>query len=236
MFDQLHNGFEFSGLSPDRLSLPVDAAAYLSRTATRIGYDADTVAQPIQDRIRTIIQSGLDAVRMGGIGRMTAIDSWDAEGIAGLGLAIRSAQWARVVSRMVSPRQAVCFVLTLGEELDRLKAPAELFEAYVLDAFGSELIEQAAGLVEQHLVRWAASNAMACSRRFSPGYCDWPLAAGQKEIFTLLNPTVIGVKALSSGAMLPSKSISAVMLTADKVPLAFPCPFCKKSDCDHRRA
>jgi hypothetical protein len=236
MFDQLHNGFEFSGLSPARLFLPVDAAAYVSRTATRIGYDVNTVSQPIRDRLRAIIQSGMDAVRMGGIGRMTAVDSWDAEGISGRGMAVKSAQWGRVVARMVSPRQMVCFVLTLGEEFDRVKEQTALFDAYVLDGFGSELIEQAAVLVEQHLARWAQNNAMGCSRRFSPGYCDWPLAAGQKEIFVLLNPAAIGVKALSTGAMLPSKSISAVMITADQVPLAYPCPFCKNTKCDHRRA
>jgi len=236
VFDQLQDGFEFSCLSLTHFSLPMDAAAYVSRTASRVGYDADAVSQSIRDKIQAVIQDGIDMVRIGGVGRMTEIDSWDSERIVGREIAIKSVNWARVVSRMVSPRRAICFVLTLGEGLDRAMEKAALFEAYVLDGFGSELIEQVADFVEHRIVRWAESEGLACSRRFSPGYCDWPLAEGQKEIFSLLNPAAIGVSALDSGAMLPSKSISAVMISADRVPLAYPCQFCKKINCDHRRA
>ncbi|MEW6077345.1 MAG: hypothetical protein AB1724_06020 [Thermodesulfobacteriota bacterium] len=236
MWDHLTDGFLFSGFSPDRLSLSREAADYVSRTTVRVGYDSDNVSQPIREKIRAAIQTGLDAVSLAGIGRMTAIDAWDEEKITGREIVVFSPHWARVVSRMAAPRAMVCFVLTLGEAFDRVRERMELFEAYVLDGFGSELIEQAAARVEDNIVGWAQKNAMACSRRFSPGYCDWPLAAGQKGMFAFLDPAVIGVKALPSGAMLPSKSVSAVIITADQVPLAWPCPFCRNMTCDHRRA
>jgi len=237
MFDQLHKGeFKFSGLSPETISLPDDAAAYVSRVIPRIGYDPAVVSQSVMEKIEAVIQAGLKAVHMAGMGRMTTVATWDAGCIAGQDLVIKSVHWAHVVSKMSAVRQMVCFALTLGEAFDRAKAGAELFESFVLDGFGSELIEQAADQMEDILARWAASAGLECTRRFSPGYCDWPLAAGQKEIFSFLNLTDIGISALTSGAMLPSKSISAMMITADQVPLECPCRFCNKKDCDHRRA
>ncbi len=235
VFDQLNKGFfQFSQLPPGKVFPGIEGVDFVSRVVPRIGYD-DGISVAKKERIRTIMQSGLDSVRMSGITRMTSIDAWDNEGLSGGGLQIKSPQWAGVVSRMTAPRHLICFVLTLGEAFDRIKKDRALFETYVLDGLGSELIETAAQMAEEYIAVWAESNAMDCSRRFSPGYCDWPLPSGQKAVFNFLQPDAIGVKALSTGAMLPSKSISAVMITADQVPLKCPCQFCPQRDCDHRR-
>ena len=235
MIDDLDKGFTFSGLRPDQLGLPAVAAAYIAPTAVRIGYNPDAISGSVRERMAKIIEVGLAAVGPAGIGRVTAIESWDASTIVARGMTIQSPRWAKIVERMVSPRQLVCFVLTLGGSFDRIKARTSLFEAYVLDAWGSEMIERMADAVEAEVSRWAMSRQTACSRRFSPGYCDWSLADGQRRIFSLLAPTTIGVTAQESGAMLPSKSVSAVIITADRIPLAYPCPFCGQRDCDHRR-
>lgn len=236
VFDQFHNGFfEFTGFPPEAVFPGIETVDFVSRVISRIGYDADTVSASKRERIEAIIQPGLGAVQMSGIGRMADIDAWDAKGLSGGGLEIKSPQWAGVVSRMITPRRLICFVLTLGESFERLKQGRALFDVYVLDGLGSELIETAAEMAEQRLAVWAGANSMACSRRFSPGYCDWPLASGQKALFDFLNPAAIGVGVLSTGAMRPSKSISAVVLTADQVPLICPCRFCPQKDCDHRR-
>lgn len=232
----MNNGrLDFSDVSPETILPGIAGVDFVSRVIPRIGYDAATVSSAIRDRIQAILQPGLDVVRMGGLVRTTPVGAWDPAGISARGLKINSPQWAGVVSRMQTPRQIVCFVLTLGEAFDRHKNGGALFDTYVLDGFGSELIETAVQMMEQRLVAWAESKSMACSRRFSPGYCDWPLGPGQKALLDFLAPDAIGVKALASGAMLPSKSVSAVMITADAVPLVCPCPFCKNTDCDHRR-
>lgn len=236
MFSKLQNGFfEFKGLSPEAVFPDIAEFDFVTRVICRIGYDIGTVSPVIKDRIKTIVQTGCKAVEMGGIVRITTVDAWESGKISGEGLEIDSIQWARVVSRMISPRQIVCFVLTLGEDFDRIKKDTALFDAYVLDGFGSELIEAVALGTEQRITAWAASNNMASSRRFSPGYCDWPLASGQKAVFDFLKPAAIGIRALSTGAILPTKSVSSVMITADQVPLICPCKICKKKTCDHRR-
>ncbi len=237
MIEGLHKGnFRFSGLSPASLSLPVQAADYVDRVAFRIGYGPGAVTPAIRQRIEGIVHTGLDVVKIAGIGRRAAIIDRDAERIFAPGLVIESAHWSRVVSRMSPGRQLACFVLTLGDGPDRLQSGFELFESFVLDGFGSELIEQTADRVERVLAEWFETRGLACTRRFSPGYCDWPLGAGQQAIFSFLNPADIDVSALTTGTMIPSKSISAVMIAAEKAPLATPCSFCPNKDCDHRRS
>ena len=236
VFDQLQNGFfEFTGLKPEAVFPDIDDVDYVNRVIPRIGYDIRSISPAIRDRITANVRTAREAVEMGGMVRLTTVDAWESGKISGDGLEIDSAHWARVVSRMTSPRRIVCFLLTLGESIDRIRKDKPLFEAYVLDGFGSEMIETAAQKAEQRIIAWAASNNMACCRRFSPGYCDWPLASGQKAVFGFLKPDAIGVRALVTGAMRPTKSVSAVMITADQVPLICPCRFCGKKECDHRR-
>jgi len=235
MIDDLDKGFTFSGICPDQLGLPAAAEAYIAPTAVRIGYNPDAISASVRERMAKIIEAGLATVSLAGIGRVTALEGWGVSTIVARGMTIHSPRWAQVVARMVSPRQLVCFVLTLGEAFDRMKEGTSLFDAYLMDALGSEMIERTADAVEAEIVRWAASRQTACSRRFSPGYCDWPLADGQRQFFSLLGPGTIGVTAQESGAMLPSKSVSAAIITADRIPLAYPCSFCGQRDCDHRR-
>ncbi|MEA3470706.1 MAG: hypothetical protein U9R24_03210, partial [Thermodesulfobacteriota bacterium] len=99
---------------------------------------------------------------------------------------------------------------------------------------GSECIEMAADMLEAEWKKEVESRGFAYSLRFSPGYCDWALE-GQEVIFNALDAGRIGVRLAPYSVMIPGKSISAVALMAEEVPVVTPCVFCPKRDCPWRR-
>ncbi len=150
-------------------------------------------------------------------------------------MAVYSSRWASIIRFMEPPVVMGCFAATLGGELENLKGKVGLFDAYVLECLGAEVTETVGDKLESALSDQFLSQAMACSRRFSPGYCDWPLALGQKAVFEFLNPESIGITIMRTGTMVPEKSITAVMLGAGKLYYKTPCPICPKKDCPYRR-
>ena len=105
----------------------------------------------------------------------------------------------------------------------------------LLDAVGSVLVEWMADRLESHIAGILLDQGLQATGRFSPGYCDWEIQDGQKEIFRCLTPETLGVECTSSGMMVPRKSISACMLGAQEVANRYPCVFCARSDCEYRR-
>jgi len=110
-----------------------------------------------------------------------------------------------------------------------------LFDAFLLDAFGSVVTEYEADQLTHHLKTLPETACYELSRRFSPGYCDWKLQPGQDILFQFLKPNAIGLDSLPSGAMVPTKSITAVMIGAKKIKKSSPCFFCNEGSCTHRR-
>jgi hypothetical protein len=109
--------------------------------------------------------------------------------------------------------EMVCFIATVGrgieKEVDKLTEENRLSDAFILDAMGSVGVEN---LVEQFYQRMLVdyrSQGRSLSLRFSPGYCDWPVS-GQKKLFQLMAPELIGVELLESCLMESRKSISGV--------------------------
>ncbi|MFZ5563885.1 MAG: hypothetical protein ACOZBW_07510 [Thermodesulfobacteriota bacterium] len=238
LFDDstLDAGFRYTGLGPEAFGLPLAAEDYLAPVAGRIGYGPENLPSGEKaGRIVKILSGGIGAVAMAGLGKPAPVTEWGGGAFSAGPVSVQSPRWAHVVRQARKPWDLFCFVLTLGHAFDRLKAEAGLFESYVLDGLGSEMVERAADHVEQELRTWCATRNLACSRRFSPGYCDWPLAAGQQALSAFLNPGAIDVRVLATGAMVPSKSISAAVVTAQALPLSFPCPVCKQADCPWRR-
>lgn len=238
LFDDstLDAGFRFTGLDPEALGLALCAEACFEPVARRIGYGPDTFPSGEKaGRIRTVIDQGIEAVVLAGLGRPANLTEWGKGFFLAGPVRVESARWSHVVRQSKEPQDLYGFVLTLGEGFDRLKADAGLFDAYVLDGLGSEIVEQAADGVEKRLRAWCATRNRGCSRRFSPGYCDWPLAQGQQALAAFLQPAAIDVTMLATGAMVPSKSISGAVITARSLPLSCPCPVCNQTDCSWRR-
>ena len=108
--------------------------------------------------------------------------------------------------------------VTLGEGVDRAVRRAgigDVAAASAADALASALAEQAADAAQRLLEGKTAEKGMYLTSRYSPGYGDWPLAA-QRGISALLDlPKNLGVTVTDHFLMLPRKSITAVLGTAD---------------------
>lgn len=143
----------------------------------------------------------------------------------------------------VSPRAEsfVLFAVTLGHSIsDRI---SHLFGANdfaigsMLDSAASEGADLAADELqsahEEYLRSINALNDSKAVLRYSPGYCGWHIS-GQKKLFSVLRPDRIGVHLTDSYLMQPIKSVSGVMIAADKRDFYFEdkYPFC--ADCKDR--
>jgi hypothetical protein len=167
--------------------------------------------------------------------RVLPIEKIDECGIHTEAGVIESAMLSRLARQCRGKRFAAFMVATLGGEYEGVGDALEsLTERFVLDMAGSECIEMAADMIEAEWKKEVKSRGFAYSLRFSPGYCDWALE-GQEIIFNALDAGRIGVCLTPHSVMIPKKSISAVALMAEEVPVVSPCVFCPKEDCLWRR-
>ena len=149
---------------------------------------------------------------------------------------------SRVIARLSEKCEKVAiFILTIGNHLEEMVAYlAEnglVLQASVLDAIGSDAVEQLAVFVEDRIRKIAGSWGISISRRFSPGYCDWDVSQ-QEMIFRALSDNSAGVRLTEEYLMLPRKSISGIIGIGSRnsnVEDYNPCNTCLKQDCPGRR-
>ena len=136
-----------------------------------------------------------------------------------------------------------CFLATLGNKIDkeivRLTSRKRSPDAYILDAMGSNAIENVVERFHGRAKKRMLSKDKAVTLRLSPGYCDWPLRE-QKKIFSLLDSEKIGVELTASSLMQPRKTISGIFgimpPSANCKTAAYnPCSDCRKEHCIARR-
>jgi len=101
---------------------------------------------------------------------------------------------------------------TIGSELekrvDEIKEQ-DMTDAFILDAAGSEAVEQSANFVSRILNEEAEKQECSIGLRFSPGYGDWPLEASRK-ILRKIPVEKIDIEMTDSGIIRPRKSITAI--------------------------
>ena len=146
----------------------------------------------------------------------------------------------RVISRLLKQSQKVAiFALTIGSRLEattsRLSDEKLMVESAIVDAVGSAAAEGLADAVQGVVGEQAAAEGLAISRRFSPGYCDWPIIQ-QKQLFAALGEDTAGIRLSVGGLMIPQKSVSGIIGIGPEAVAEFnPCRTCKKKDCVGRR-
>lgn len=96
---------------------------------------------------------------------------------------------------------------TLEEESGRLIKENEMLRGLVLDALGSEAVEQVALQSEKVISQESEKLNLWPSKRFSPGFGKWDIRE-QQFIFQMLPAHNIGVRINESCMMIPRKSIS----------------------------
>jgi cobalamin-dependent methionine synthase I len=83
----------------------------------------------------------------------------------------------------------------------------EMMKALILDAIGSEAVEQVARQTDKVLCEKAREIDLWPSKRFSPGYKSWNIEE-QRYIFRMIPGEDIGVTLNESLMMIPRKSVS----------------------------
>jgi hypothetical protein len=158
--------------------------------------------------------------------------------LTGEAISIQSKNLCMLALHMNTPLFIYGFALTLGNEIDSIISETQrtsLSDSLFFDAAGSFFAEHYASIIEAHLESALKKTGLEISSRFSPGYCDWEVGAGQKELFNFLNPEKIGLSLLDSLVMSPMKSVTGIIIAARRVDHKTPCAFCPKEKCINRR-
>lgn len=104
--------------------------------------------------------------------------------------------------------------LTLGNTLDEKIASlfdqGEYTQATILDAIGSDGVEQLANKINGIIKQEAFRKGYHLTRRFSPGYGNWNIQA-QKDLLDVLGTSKIGIFMTESYMLNPQKSITAIL-------------------------
>ena len=134
---------------------------------------------------------------------------------------------------------AALFLCTAGEEIGtrsrKSMKDGDLLKGYVYDVVGSEAVEAAADLMQDHLGREIKALGKGITNRFSPGYCGW-LVAEQHKLFHLMPDNFCGIKLTPSALMIPIKSVSGIIGIGEKVKRhPYTCSLCDMEDCIYRR-
>ncbi len=153
-------------------------------------------------------------------------------------LSIHSQRLAAMASQTSRPSYITAYAITLGPGIDDIIAERQkdsMLDAYITDAAGSVVVEHYIRKLHEYLADEYKKKGFLITERYSPGYCDWDIREGQKELFEFLNPEEIGIHILPSSAMMPQKSVTSIVIGAEKVPHKTPCPFCNYTECSHRK-
>jgi len=125
----------------------------------------------------------------------------------------------RIVSNDLANLLQNCFrayglAITIGRELerwrDRLRDNKEMREAIIVDAIGSEVVEELTNDFNRQLNDWLAKDGYKTTRRFSCGYGDWSIS-GQKDFIDWLGAKNIGISIRESFQLVPEKSVTALI-------------------------
>ncbi|MBD3853461.1 MAG: hypothetical protein IFJ96_01660 [Acidobacteria bacterium] len=130
------------------------------------------------------------------------------------------------------------FAITIGEvvcgEILRLFGDGDPALGYALDTIASAGAESLAGaMARDYQDSLSQSGSIAPDMRvlpYSPGYCGWHVS-GQGKLFDVLRPERIGVSLNTSYLMQPLKSVSGVLVAADKEVHEFDIDFAFCTDC-----
>ncbi|UCB43147.1 MAG: hypothetical protein JSV77_00405 [Dehalococcoidales bacterium] len=149
---------------------------------------------------------------------------------------------SQVISELLKMCEKVAvFALTidgyLEETVAQLAENGLIVQARVLDAIGSNAVEQVADHVQDIVKDRVSTQGFHISRRYSPGYCDWEVDQ-QQTLFRAMNGSNISIQLTDKNLMLPRKSISGIIgigTCKSEIENYNPCVSCQQHDCPGRR-
>jgi hypothetical protein len=139
------------------------------------------------------------------------------------------------IGRFLAPAKEVVLVLcTIGDQMDILISEAMKSEPALgvsLDGLANGAVENLGMEVCRYFEGEAVRRGWQCSLPVSPGIEGWPLAEAHKQLFSLVDSSLVGVQLTESGMMLPLKSASMVLGMGTNIAVqGGPCDFCNLHD------
>jgi hypothetical protein len=143
-----------------------------------------------------------------------------------------------VTARLKKADQAILFLCSIGPGMEQwsgqLAGESEPALSYFVDTVASLVVEATADALHAHLTRHFKEQGLNITNRYSPGYCDWPVAE-QKTLFSFLPDAFCGVTLTDSAMMLPLKSISGLIGVGKHVEYKqYSCATCSRQDCTYK--
>jgi hypothetical protein len=134
-------------------------------------------------------------------------------GVVAIGGTLR-ARSASVHVRLAGCRRAVVFAATVGPAVERwgheLLDAGEMTRGLLADTYASSAAIALGLEVETIATRLLAEEGLAATKRYAPGYGDWPLS-DQGPLCALVDARRIGITLTEEFLMIPAKSISGVI-------------------------
>jgi hypothetical protein len=207
------------------------------RTLSKLGYGRGSgVDTMIVSTLDDVLDTATRVARLKGIYQVLPVLGTGTSGVETKAGVIHSEMFTRLVHTCSGKTSIAFMIATIGEELEEIgRARSLVFDQLVYDTAGSELAEMMADLLEADCREKADNSGLQLSSRFSPGYCDWSLE-GQEVIFSSIDAGLINVRLTSKLVMVPSKSVSAIAVVAEEMPITVPCVLCPSEDCPWRRS
>lgn len=146
----------------------------------------------------------------------------------------------RVISRQLEKADMLCvFLCTAGEGIELWSREetqmGDPLKAYLVDTLGSLIVETAMDRIQLFLEHDLETKGLRITNRYSPGYCNWPVA-DQFNLFALLPADFCGVTLTGSALMRPLKSVSGVTgVGAEVRKKDYECSICDRKDCIYRQ-
>jgi len=145
----------------------------------------------------------------------------------------------KIVCRQLKRSENIAITLcTAGKDIStwisQENINGDMLKAYIIDLFGSEIVDAALDMVMSDLEKELGKEALKMTNRYSPGYCGWDTAE-QHKLFSLFPGNYPGIELTDTALMRPIKSVSCMTGIGPHVHFnPYTCGICDYKDCIYR--
>ena len=191
-----------------------DFVINIDQIISLLGYDNETVPDPVLDSLEAIIRLIPEKVNLKSgfkIFNQGSVVIEDGKFIVDN----QVLNCDKIIYPNLKNADSLAFIIsTLGSELESMSKEYmdtnEMLNGYLVDKIGSELVETLADKTETYLTEYLDQFGLKMTNRYSPGYCGWNVS-DQKKLFSLLPDKFCNVTLNDNSLMIPIKSVSAVI-------------------------
>jgi hypothetical protein len=203
-----------------------------------LGYDADTVPEPVLETIIFILEELPNKVRLQSGYKVFSPRKVKLNGDSII-IDSRTFSCGKIIYSSLKNSDSIAFLISsVGNEIEEWSKHymdnAEMLKGYLIDKVASELVEQLADKTELLLEDELKEIELKATNRYSPGYCGWSVA-DQQKLFSLLPDKFCGVSINTDSMMMPIKSVSAVIGVGKNIEKKdYQCSICEIDFCYKR--